>query len=44
MDGWMDEWMDEAMMRLAIFFKILSRESVDGMEDSFLRVFIYFIN
>jgi hypothetical protein len=42
MDGWMDEWMDEAMMRLAIFLKILSRVSVDGMEDLFLRVLFFF--
>jgi hypothetical protein len=41
-DGWMgDEWMDEAMMRLAIFLKILSRVSVDGMADLFLKVFFF---
>jgi hypothetical protein len=38
----MDGWMDETMMRLAILKKILSRVSVDGMQDLFFRVFVFF--
>jgi hypothetical protein len=38
----MDGWMDETMMRLAILKNILSRVSVDGMQDFFFRVFVFF--